>query len=145
MKEYPGKIFLTPFSFRQTTQTIVGQVNEFCLFKFPHYVACRRLSLLTNQIAAFVSERGVFKNQQLGCRLTFPRFIPLRDEPELAQLVAGNNDMLFFQLFWYCLGSGLGTIGDFSSEEELLHDPRWKMVSTFNLLAWGSGDYVLTQ
>ena len=28
----------------------------------------------------------------------------------------------FFQLFQYYLGSGLGTIGDFSSEQ-LLHDP----------------------
>ena len=47
-----------------------------------------------------------------------------------------------FNFFWYCLGSGLGTIGDFFSEEQLLHDPRWKMVSTFPRM--GSGDYVLT-
>ena len=65
--------FLTPFSFQQTTQTIVRQVNDFCLFKFPHYIPCRRLSLLTNQIAAIVSERGVLKNQQLESRLTFTR------------------------------------------------------------------------
>ena len=31
--------------------------------------------------------------------------------------------MSFFQLFQYCLGSGLGTIGDFSSKQ-LLHDPK---------------------
>ena len=37
-------------------------------------------------------------------------------------MVAENNDMSFFELFQYCLGSGLGTIGDFSSEQ-LLHDP----------------------
>ena len=29
--------------------------------------------------------------------------------------------MSFFQLFQYCLGSGLGTIGDYSSEQ-LQHD-----------------------
>ena len=40
----------------------------------------------------------------------------------LSWLVAENNDMSFFQLFQYCMGSGLGTIGDFSSEQ-LLHDP----------------------
>ena len=38
-------------------------------------------------------------------------------------MVAENNDLSFFQLFQYCLGSGLGTIGDFSSEQ-LLHDPK---------------------
>ena len=37
-------------------------------------------------------------------------------------MVAENNDMPFFELFQYCLVSGLGTIGDFSSEP-LLHDP----------------------
>ena len=31
--------------------------------------------------------------------------------------------MSFFQLFQYCLGSGLGTIGDFSSKQLLL-DPK---------------------
>ena len=36
-------------------------------------------------------------------------------------LVVENNDMSFFQLFQYCLGSRLGTIGDFFSEQ-LLHD-----------------------
>ena len=41
----------------------------------------------------------------------------------LSWLVAENNDLSFFQLFQYCLGSGLGTIGDFSSEQ-LLHDPK---------------------
>ena len=40
----------------------------------------------------------------------------------LSWLVAENNDMSFFQLFQYCLGSGLGTIGDYSSEQ-LLRDP----------------------
>ena len=40
----------------------------------------------------------------------------------LSWLVTENNDMLFFQLFQYCLGSGLGTIGDFFSEQ-LPHDP----------------------
>ena len=39
----------------------------------------------------------------------------------LSWLVAENNDMSFFQLFQYCLESGLGTIGEFSSEQ-LLHD-----------------------
>ena len=38
-------------------------------------------------------------------------------------MVEENNDMSFFQLFQYCLGSGLGTIGDFSSKQ-LLHDPK---------------------
>ena len=37
-------------------------------------------------------------------------------------MVAENDDMSFFELFQYCLGSGLGCIGDFSSEQ-LLHDP----------------------
>ena len=41
----------------------------------------------------------------------------------LSWLVAENDDMSFFQLFQYCLGSGLGTIGDFSSDQ-LLHDPN---------------------
>ena len=40
----------------------------------------------------------------------------------LSWLAAENNDMSFFQLFQYCLGSGLGTIGDYSSEQ-LQHDP----------------------
>ena len=39
----------------------------------------------------------------------------------LSQLVPESNDMSFFQLFQYCQGSGLGTTGDFSSEQ-LLHD-----------------------
>ena len=39
----------------------------------------------------------------------------------LSWLVAENNDMSFCQLFQYCLESGLGTIGEFSSEQ-LLHD-----------------------
>ena len=39
----------------------------------------------------------------------------------LSWLVAENNDMSFFQPFQYCLGLGLGTIGDFSSEQ-LLND-----------------------
>ena len=40
----------------------------------------------------------------------------------LSWLVAENNDMAFFQLFQYCLRSGLGTIGDFSCEQGL-HNP----------------------
>ena len=36
-------------------------------------------------------------------------------------MAAENNDISFFQLFQYCLASGLGTIGDFSSKQ-LLHD-----------------------
>ena len=40
-------------------------------------------------------------------------------------MVAENNDMSFFPLFQYCLGSGLGTIGDFSSEQPLLTWPHW--------------------
>ena len=39
-------------------------------------------------------------------------------------MAAENNDMSFFQLFQYCLGSGLGIIGDFSSEQ-LQHDPPY--------------------
>ena len=34
-------------------------------------------------------------------------------------MVAGNNNMSFFQLFKYCLRSEVGTIGDFSSEQPL--------------------------
>ena len=32
-------------------------------------------------------------------------------------MVAEHNDTSFFQLFQYCLGSELGIIGDFSSEQ----------------------------
>ena len=32
-------------------------------------------------------------------------------------MVAGNNDLSFFQLFYYCLGSGKRFIGDVSSEQ----------------------------
>ena len=41
---------------------------------------------------------------------------------KVSWLVAENNGMSFFELFQYCLGSGLGTIGDFFSAQ-LLHDP----------------------
>lgn len=34
--------------------------------------------------------------------------------------------MSFFQFFQYCLGSGLGTTGDFSSEQ-LLHDLKYRL------------------
>ena len=37
--------------------------------------------------------------------------------------------MLFFQLFQYCLGSVLGIIGDFFSEQ-LLYDPQYFLLGT---------------
>ena len=44
--------------------------------------------------------------------------------------------MSFFQLFHFCLGSGLGTIGDLSSEQ-LLHDPLvMEPCKTLNKIHW---------
>ena len=41
-------------------------------------------------------------------------------------MIAENNNMSFFQVFQYCLGSGLGTIVDFSSEQ-LVHATEVKL------------------
>ena len=49
------------------------------------------------------------------------------------------NDMSFFQLFQYRLGSGKRTIGDFSSEQ-LLRDPMRMMMMMMNYAVGDSDD-----
>ena len=56
-------------------------------------------------------------------------------------MVAENNDMSFFQLFLFCLGSGKRTIGDFSSEQlqhcsniETLFTNRGKNITSHHII-----------
>ena len=49
--------------------------------------------------------------------ISFPRQLRRSCLEGLSWLAAENNDMSFFQLFQYCLGSGLDTIGDYSESQ----------------------------